>query len=287
MLSAVSLALSAPSRGRGQDAPLGAQQNGSLTGHQADPPSNLQGGLPTNPRTGLLRVGLLDAEGVNRVAFDAALTAMQASFAVQTVSPREVQHGALQGLGALVVTGGRASRQGRALGEAGREAIRQFVHRGGGYVGICAGSYLAMQRPHDSTEESYKVAMVALEHGTGDAWQRGIAPLRIGALDGSPSCALHYANGPIFHPHAMPEMPSPRVLARFEEEVFLEPSGTHAGQMTGTPAIVSTQYGEGQIVLFSPNPTMSPAHPELFLHAIARVASRVPVMTFSDLLHAQ
>lgn len=232
----------------------------------------------------MLRVALLDAEGVNRAAFDAAQSAMRASFSVRVVTPREVQSGALEGLQALVVTGGRASRQGRALGEVGREAIRHFVNTGGGYVGICAGSYLAMQRPHDSTEESYKVAFVALEHGTGDAWQRGIAPLRIGPLDGSPPCDLHYANGPIFHPHAVRGMPAPRVLARFEEEIFLESAGTHTGQMTGTPAIVATHYGEGQIVLFSPNPTMAPAQTELFVHAIARVASRQPVMAYRDLL---
>ena len=232
----------------------------------------------------MLRVALLDAEGVNRAAFNAAQTAMQPSFAVRVVTPREVQSGALEGLHALVVTGGRASRQGRALGEVGREAIRHFVHAGGGYVGICAGSYLAMQRPHDSTEESYKVAFVALEHGTGDAWQRGIAPLRIGPLDGSPSCDLHYANGPIFHPHAVRELPTPRVLARFEEEIFLESAGTHAGQMTGTPAIVATHYGAGQIVLFSPNPTMVPTQTDLFVHAILRVASRQPVMAYRDLL---
>jgi glutamine amidotransferase-like uncharacterized protein len=270
LISAASVALASSSRIQAQ----GASSTGSQTDHQTD------------HQTGMLRVALLDAEGVNRVAFDAALTAMQPSFAVQVVTPREVQSGTLQGLHALVVTGGRASRQGRALGEAGREAIRQFVHQGGGYVGICAGSYLAMQRPHDSTEESYKVAFVALEHGTGDAWQRGIAPLRVRPLDGAPPCDLHYANGPIFHAREVPELPSVRVLARFEEEVFLESAGTHAGQMTGTPAIVATHYGEGQTVLFSPNPTMAPAHADLFVHAIARVASRSPVMTFSDLLSA-
>jgi len=231
----------------------------------------------------MLRVGLLDAEGVNRVALEVAQTAMQLRFAVQMITPRDVQSGALVGLAALVVTGGRASRQGRALGDVGREAIRQFVHSGGGYVGICAGSYLAMQRPHDSTEESYKAAFVALEHGTGDAWQRGIAPVRVGPLDGSPSCVLHYANAPIFHPHEVRGLPTPRVLARFEEEIFLERAGTHSGQMTGTPAIIATHFGAGQVVLFSPNPTMAPAQTDLFVHAIARVASRQPVMAYRAL----
>ncbi len=248
------------------------------------PQTGIQTGIQTGTQTDLLRVGLLDAEGVNRTALNAAQTAMQPSFAVRVVTPREVQSGALEGLHALVVTGGRASRQGRALGETGRDAIRHFVRAGGGYVGICAGSYLAMQRPHDSTEESYKVAMVALEHGTGDAWQRGIASIRIGPLDGAPQCSLHYANGPIFHPQPVLNLPTPRVLARFEEEVFLERAGTHPGQMTNTPAIVATHYGAGQIVLFSPNPTMAPAQTDLFVHAIARVASRQPVMTYRDLL---
>lgn len=44
---------------------------------------------------------------------------------------------------AFVVPGGKASEQTGRLGEVGRQAVRSFVSSGGGYVGICAGAFLA------------------------------------------------------------------------------------------------------------------------------------------------
>jgi hypothetical protein len=40
-------------------------------------------------------------------------------------------------------TGGSGSAEAGGLGEKGREEVRTFVREGGGYVGICAGAYLA------------------------------------------------------------------------------------------------------------------------------------------------
>ena len=40
--------------------------------------------------------------------------------------------------------GGLAGVDGRNIGEAGYDAIRKFVSQGGGYVGVCAGAYLAL-----------------------------------------------------------------------------------------------------------------------------------------------
>ena len=40
-------------------------------------------------------------------------------------------------------SGGSGSRQANTIGLAGRENVQRFVKAGGGYVGICAGAYLA------------------------------------------------------------------------------------------------------------------------------------------------
>ncbi len=43
----------------------------------------------------------------------------------------------------LIFPGGRAHKQADALGEEGRRAVKEFIRNGGGYVGICAGAFLA------------------------------------------------------------------------------------------------------------------------------------------------
>src|SRR5262249_17017320 len=43
----------------------------------------------------------------------------------------------------LIFPGGRAHKQAAALGENARRAVKEFIRSGGGYVGICAGGFLA------------------------------------------------------------------------------------------------------------------------------------------------
>ena len=230
-------------------------------------------------------IAVLDAPGVGPDALATAVAAIDGDagpLSARVVTPAMVRAGSLRGAGALLVTGGRGSRQGRALGEDGRAAMRQFVREGGGYVGICAGSYLAMQVPVGSTEESYKAAFVAAAHATGDAWQRGIAPIEIVSPEGA-RATLHYANGPLFSLVDVEGLPTPRVLARFVGEVSSARGGTLPGQMRDAPALIATSYGRGQVVLFSPNPTLEPAVPRLLTRALAHVANREAVTSLAQL----
>lgn len=50
----------------------------------------------------------------------------------------------------LYTNGGDAGRHGRALGDTGRQRIRDFCARGGTYIGTCAGAYLAALSHQDS-----------------------------------------------------------------------------------------------------------------------------------------
>jgi hypothetical protein len=140
-----------------------------------------------------------------------------------------------------------------------------------------------MQVPEGSTEESFKAAFVAAAHATGDAWQRGIAPIEIAAPDGAARETLHYANGPLFRPAHVEGLPAVRVLARFGGEVFSTRGGTAPGEMRGAPALIATSYGRGEIVLFSPNPTLEPARPSLLVSALARVARGQAVASLAEL----
>ena len=59
------------------------------------------------------------------------------------VTSDKIRSGALASFEVVLIPGGRASKQFADLGEEGRQALRQFVKDGGGYVGVCAGGYLA------------------------------------------------------------------------------------------------------------------------------------------------
>ncbi|MEC8941477.1 MAG: succinylglutamate desuccinylase/aspartoacylase family protein, partial [Verrucomicrobiota bacterium] len=59
------------------------------------------------------------------------------------VGPSDIREGVLAHFEVVIFPGGSGSKQAAALGIEGRDQVRAFVERGGGFVGICAGAYLA------------------------------------------------------------------------------------------------------------------------------------------------
>jgi hypothetical protein len=59
------------------------------------------------------------------------------------MTPQEILAGKLSSCSCIAFPGGSATKQSLSIGEAGREIVREFVASGGGYLGICAGGYLA------------------------------------------------------------------------------------------------------------------------------------------------
>ena len=222
-----------------------------------------------------LRVLVYDAPGVGASAIDSAMAAFTAAEGVEArrVTPADIEAGALDDADVALFTGGRGSVQGRLLGESGRERVREFVRRGGGYLGICAGSYLALQ----GEPEFYKVAIVAARNLTGDRWRRGTRSVSVRPTDGSDAVTLHYANGPLIAPDSVEGLAPFVSLATFDADVHWERYDTHAGEMPGTVAVAAARFGRGRMILFSPNPTLEPGRPELLLRAMRWVATTGPV----------
>lgn len=228
------------------------------------------------------RIAVFEAPGVGEEALSTAVAAIEAAgLRPVVVTPDDVRAGALDDVAAVLFTGGRGSVQGRLLGDDGRERVRTFVRGGGGYVGICAGAYLALQ----GEPEFHKLAIVAGRHATGDAWIRGIGPADVVPSDGSPRVVMHYANGPLVRAEVVDGIAPFVTLATFDSDYHVEAEGTHDGEMRGAPAALTARYGEGRIVLFSPNPTLDPAVPALLTGALRRVATRseMPPIVWSGL----
>lgn len=240
-------------------------------------------------RSKAVRVALYQATGVHPAAFAAekALLERTEGFVCTVVEPAEIQSGALADQDVVVFMGGSGTQQGRALGDDGKRIIKEFVAGGGGYVGVCAGAYLALQ----GEDEFHKLRIVAGRNLTGDAWQRGIAGVEVKA-EGRENFKLFYANGPIFTPAPTEGLAPYVALASYVGEIYRLSKGTGPGEMPGTPAIVASAYGAGRVLLFSPNPVLGGSgvvQPALMLSGLRWTAARGPVaagLTFVDVFGA-
>lgn len=80
----------------------------------------------------------------------------------------------------IFTNGGNAGRHGLALGDTGRQRIRDFVEQGGSYTGVCAGAYLASLSNLDSGIEPsfYHIWPGRTKHaGLYNAWVGNFIPL--------------------------------------------------------------------------------------------------------------
>jgi len=237
---------------------------------------------PRRAHAAALRIGLYQAAGVHPAAFAAekALLERSPGFVCTVLRPADIRAGALARQDVAVFMGGSGTAQGRALGDEGKAAVKEFVRGGGGYVGVCAGAYLALQ----GEDEFHKLRLVAGRNLTGDAWQRGIAGLEVKAEGPGPrevgAFKLFYANGPIFTPAPTEGLAPYVALASFVGEIYNLSKGTGPGEMPGTPAIVAAAHGAGRVLLFSPNPVLGGAgvvQTEMMLDGLRWAAASGPV----------
>jgi glutamine amidotransferase-like uncharacterized protein len=198
------------------------------------------------------------------------------------VSENEIIEGSLKGYDVLVVPGGLGEAQGGALGVVGRMEVRRFVESGGGYVGVCAGAYLA------ATGFDWSLGLANARVQAGGRYVpgeqsvkssfRGWGSVSIGfTTEGarvlgpiSEPVTFDYTGGPIFCNANEPELPDYLPLAYYRSEVWKYPF--QRGTMLNTPAAVAARFGRGRIILFGSHPETS-SHKELIQRAIHAVMS--------------
>jgi len=94
-------------------------------------------------KSGRTRIALYDAGGSSGkgVPRTRKLVTDDPELTVTLVGPEDIRNGALNQFNAVMFTGGSGSAQAKALGDDGRKKVKQFVDEGGGYLGICAGTF--------------------------------------------------------------------------------------------------------------------------------------------------
>ncbi len=190
------------------------------------------------------------------------------------ISGEQIRNGALAGKHVFIMPGGSGTAQCESLGEEGGQRVHDFVERGGGAIGICAGGY-AMAMTADPQDINSVVDLINVQTKDSRHWRRGIQMVEIAPTHpGEGIIELYYANGPLWQPYASPELPNAAVLAVFRSDVAL--NGAPAGQMPGTPAIVAAPHKQGRVILFSPHPEHPPQRPDILVGAV-RWAARGPL----------
>jgi glutamine amidotransferase-like uncharacterized protein len=175
-------------------------------------------------------------------------------FRAVVVSPEEIKAGRLSAFDVLIMPGGSGSKQAKMLGEDGRAQVKEFITRGGGYVGICAGSYLA------SSDYDWSLHIINAKVQDRAHWARGTGEVTL-KFSGEGQKELkhddekinvYYCQGPLLVPDTKEDLPAFETLATYETEIAEK--GAPKGVMIGTSAIARTTFGQGRVICYSPHP---------------------------------
>ncbi len=238
-------------------------------------------------KTKALRIALYDAGGVGGRGpreLDRIFQGMD-DVLTRHVGAEDIREGALQQFNLVIFPGGSGSKQAAALELAGREAVRGFVERGGGYMGICAGSYLAAANYKwslaISNHQTFCETLELPDIGRKSMWYRGpSATVKMELTDEGRAILgdvkgqvdVRYHNGPVMSPMGKTELKAFRSLATFRSEV--SKYDPQKGTMVNTPAIIVGDFGEGRVLCISPHPESVPQLNSMVQNAIRWAGQR-------------
>jgi hypothetical protein len=191
------------------------------------------------------------------------------------LSGREIAEGALEPYRVLVVPGGWASHKVNALAEAGKTQVRQFVEKGGSYLGFCGGAGLALSSPPSLGLVPLKRMPLSerLPNASGEIWIQGVPdhpiwedlPLTLPVCIWWPSqfvmkgafkslfLATYAAPGADFRVADLAFSDLHDVSVPWQEWERIYGINLDPAKLLGHPAIVEAQRGKGRLILSYPH----------------------------------
>ena len=185
---------------------------------------------------------------------------MPEGFDYKKVTAEDIRNGALEGCDVLVQPGGGGHAQADALQAGGLKTIQDFVKQGHGFVGICAGAYLA------TNDYPWSLGFINAKVVDKKHWARGPeAQVKMHFTDlgrqiygeDADVKTVTYHQGPILAPSTQPDLMQYKELAVYDTEV-VNPRGGIPGLMVGATAIAAGEYGQGHVIAIGPHPERSP-----------------------------
>jgi len=159
-----------------------------------------------------------------------------------------------QNFNVLCIPGGFAPNYLNCLGNQGKAIIQSFIEKGGGYVGICAGAYLAIWY----SLLRCRVKSVPWARGRTDKCVLEVHPGGEAVLGPEAEiggqCVVRYCNGPLLEvtEEGTGIQGGTRSLATFVTELR-GAKNTYPPAMAGSSAIAAGAYGRGRVVIISPH----------------------------------
>lgn len=174
------------------------------------------------------------------------------------VNGKMIRAGALDQADLLVMPGGRSPLIAKTLGDAGANKIKEFLLRGGSYIGTCAGCVLLSERTksHPNMLEilPYK-SIFARGHADLAITFNEDAKRLLGIKPGSER--IRYAGGPVFVPAKSVPEASFTVIGRYNSSIDVS-AKSERESMVGKAAVFAGTYGKGRIFVSSVHPESYP-----------------------------
>ncbi len=223
-----------------------------------------------------IRAAIYDGGGVGSkgpVALEKDLSTMS-DIVTHRLGATEIGNGALEQFDVLIIPGGGASKQAEAIGTDGRKAIVDFIRDGGGFVGFCAGAYLA------SNNYTWSLKIIDADVIDRKHWKRGTGEVEIELtaegrklLGGKSNLVdIRYANGPILQAADDARIPDFKPWAIYRTEI--NKNDAPPGLMKDTPAIIAGQFGAGRVFCSSPHPEYTDGLESFVVNAIRWAAAK-------------
>lgn len=166
------------------------------------------------------------------------------------IDGEDMRKGKLDGFDLVVMPGGSSGRQMKSMGKAGVAALRDFIRKGGSYIGVCAGCHITLNRKVRARIMPYTLMSNAGGY-IGDVYidlsEKGAKLLDIP----QERYCVRYSQGPIMEP-AEWEHGKCETLAVYKSS--LGPIGKKGKSFFDTPAMIYGNFGKGKVIATSFHP---------------------------------
>ncbi len=178
---------------------------------------------------------------------------------VQMITSADIAGGILEKLDAIIIPGGGGSRQYLNLGAENQKRIVEFIKKGKGALGICAGAYLFSNTPKYACMGITDARAIDIEH---DNRGHGIAKITLNdegrklfpELAQRDTCYVMYYEGPVFD---IEKTKGIKTFATMESDVHEE--GNAPRNMTNNrPFFIANKLGEGRVFCSIAHPEATP-----------------------------
>jgi len=211
------------------------------------------------------------------------LTARAEDCGTLLVDSAAIMGGALDDRDVLIVPGGESRLMAKALGESGRGKVRDFVFRGGGYIGICAGCCLAME-----SSKFHPDMMNMIPFAFGSAGGKGKARLtvhfnkRAAALCGiqERDRDVWFSEGPELVPLTSAHGSAMETIATYGGDAVLDGTGV-SPEIRGGIAVVAGTCGKGRVFASAIHPEHDAANHDILRGAFRYVTGREVAWTIA------